>query len=496
VTSALDERDGARGGRDRPPAAIPSERRLIAVLIGLTMVVGIISSLGAPLIPDVARAWHVSLAAAQWSLTAALLASAVAAPVLGRLGDGRWRREAIVLGLMVVMAGSLLAAVTHTLAVLIVGRAMQGTGLALAPLTIAAARDHLSPRSAPGVIALLSVAGASAVGAGYPISGLIATEWGVHAAFFFGAVICALAAVAGALVVPSVRRAAHAPLDVRGALVGACGLIALLLAIGQGEEWGWGSPPIILLALGAIVTLAVWARWQLRRATPLVDLRQLRLRPVLTADLAGVALGIALYMFLTLVTEFVQEPRSAGYGLGASSLTAGLALVPFSVLSVVASRISSRFIPAVAAPRALVGGSLVISASGVFYALLHGAVWEAFVTMGGVGVGFGLTFAAIPGMIARAVATGTGSAIGLYQVSRSIGFSIGSALAASILAGSLLPGTGQVGESGFVNGLWVGASICALSATASWLLAGRQATTAGGALVREPRLSAGNGAQR
>ncbi len=457
----------------RTAAADPRERRLIVVLIGLTMVVGVISSLGAPLIPDVARSLRVPLAAAQWSLTAALLAAAVTAPVLGRLGDGRWRREAIVLGLGIVMAGSLLAGFADTLGVLIIGRAMQGVGLALAPITIAAARDHVSRRRAPGVIALLSVAGASAVGAGYPISGLIATEWGVHSAFFFGAVISALAAVAAVIVVPGVRDAPHAPLDVSGAFIGACGLVALLLAIGQGQQWGWGSPAIVLLALGAVALLGGWARWQLRRATPLVDLRQLRLRPVLTADLAGVALGVALYMFLTLVTEFVQEPRSLGYGLGATSLTAGLVLVPFSFTSVAASRISSRFVPPAGAPRALVGGSLAISLAGVFYALLHGAIWEAFVTMGVVGVGFGFTFAAIPGMIARAVATGTGSAMGLYQVSRSVGFSVGSALAASILAGSLLRGSGQVSEQGYVNALWVGASICAASAGASWLLAGR-----------------------
>ena len=65
------------------------------VLVGITLVVAVISSLGAPLLPDVAKELSVSLPSAQWSLTAALIAGAISAPVLGRLGDGRHRRQAV-----------------------------------------------------------------------------------------------------------------------------------------------------------------------------------------------------------------------------------------------------------------------------------------------------------------------------------------------------------------------------------------------------------------
>jgi hypothetical protein len=65
----------------------------------------------------------------------------------------------------------------------------------------------------------------------------------------------------------------------------------------------------------------------------------------------------------------------------------------------------------------------------------------------------------------------TGSAMGLYQVIRYIGFSLGSALVASILAGNTV--RGRVGEHGYVTALWVGTAACALSAGASWLLSRR-----------------------
>jgi MFS family permease len=446
-------------------------RLLVPVLVGVTMVAGIISSLGAPLIPSVARSLHISLDSAQWSLTAALLSASVAAPIMGRLGDGPRRRETIIGGLVIVFAGSLLAGAANSLVVLVVGRAMQGVGLGLAPVTMASARDHLDGEHAASVIGLLSVCAAAAVGFGYPLSGLIATDLSLHAAFLFGAVMSGIALGAAIWVIPSSRATAAAKLDFSGAVLAAAGLVALLLAIGQGQQWGWGSTRIIGLFVAAAAILSVWVRTQLRHHAPLVDLRLLRVRAVLTADLAAVVLGVAMYMFLTLVTEFVQEPRSLSYGLGATTLVAGLCLVPFSVTGLLASRTTSALIRRFSSPAVLAGGTLVIAAAGAFYALAHGALWEAFVAMGVIGVGFGYTFAAIPGMITRAVPRGeTGSAMGLYQVVRYVGFSLGSAVAATILAGNLAHGGSSVTESGYVTALWVGTGFCAVSALVSALL--------------------------
>jgi MFS family permease len=472
----------------------PTERRpsprsaLVSVLIGVTMVTGIISSLGAPLIPSVARALHISLDSAQWSLTAALLSASVAAPIMGRLGDGPRRRQTIIGGLAIVFLGSLIAGLAGSLPVLVVGRAMQGVGLGLAPVTMAAARDHLPPHRSASVIGILSVAGAAAVGAGYPISGLIASDLNIHAAFFFGALMSGVALVAAVLVIPSSAGIRAPRLDIGGGLVIAIGLIALLLAIGQGQRWGWGSVSVVGLFVVAGVILIAWVRLQLRRSHPLVDLRQLRNRAVLTADLAAVVLGLAMYMFLTVVTEFVQEPRTLSYGLGASTLVAGLCLTPFSIMSLLASRTTAAIMRRRSASAVLVGGSLTIAAAGVFFSLAHGAIWEAFVVMGVIGIGFGYTFAAIPGLITRAVPRSeTGSAMGLYQVIRYIGFSLGSALTASILAGHTSAAGGSVSERGYVVAMWVGTAVCALSAGASWLLSRGEETMSPQAMASSDR---------
>jgi MFS family permease len=444
---------------------------LVPVLIGITLVVSIVSSLGAPLIPSVAESLGISLDSAHWSLTSALLAGAVAAPILGRLGDGAYRRETIVGALGVVFLGSIVAGLATGLPMLVVGRTMQGVGLGLAPLAMAAARDHLPPERGTAVIGILSVSGAAGVGAGYPISGLIAENQGLHAAFFFGGVISGAALVAAALVVPSTRGRARVPLDIGGAFGIAIGLVMLLLAIGQGATWGWGSATIVSLFVGAVLVLGGWAYGQLHRTAPLVDLRQLRHRAVMTADISALILGLSMYMFLTLVTEFVQAPPSAGYGFGSTTLVAGLCLVPFSVLSLAMSRVVTPLTHRFGPSAVLTGGTLTIAAAGAFFALEHESLWEAFATMGVVGAGFGLTFAAIPGLIARAVPRSeTGSAMGLYQVIRSVGFSMGSALAASVLATHTLPGMPLPSEQGYVIALWIGAGVCAVSAVISFAL--------------------------
>ena len=146
-----------------PPAAgRRGNRTLVSVLVGVTMVTGIISSLGAPLIPSVART--LAHLARQRAVVADRRAAvgAVAAPIMGRLGrraatGGRrssaaWRSCS---------SASIDRGTGGPLPVLVVGRAMQGVGLGLAPVTMAAARDHLPPSARLAVIGMLSVAGAA-----------------------------------------------------------------------------------------------------------------------------------------------------------------------------------------------------------------------------------------------------------------------------------------------------------------------------------------------
>ncbi len=379
-------------------------------------------------------------------------------------------------GLALVTLGGVLAALSSSLGLLVAGRALQGVGLGLVPLTMAAARDNLPRERVHSTIALLSVCVAAGVGIGYPVSGLIADVLGLSAAFWFGALVSGLALICVVAVVPSSAGNTGASLDVPGAALLTAGLVALLLPIAEGNGWGWSSPAVIGLMLAAAVLLTAWIFQQLRASSPLVELRLLRHPAVLTGDGCAIVLGVAMYMYMSAVTEYVQLPQASGYGFSASVVVAGLCLVPLSLTSLIASRMLPWFTRTFGTRALLPAGSLVVAMAGVYFALFHGALWQAFVMMAILGVGIGSTSAAIPGLIVAAVPEHeTGSAMGFYQVVRYIGFSLGSALTAAILAGHTPPGQHLPSEHGYILVMWIAAGVCVAAAALAWMLPARGA---------------------
>lgn len=445
------------------------ERAFVPVLLFVGAVVSIVSSLGAPLIPRLAERLHTTIGNAQWALTATVLVAAVASPLVGRLGDGRHRKRVMVVCLVVVVVGGALAAIATTLPLLIAGRACQGLGLALMPLAMAAAREHLPVERSGRVIAALSVVAAAGVGLGYPITGLLADHGGVAVAYWVGAGVSALALLLAWLVVPQPGDTGQAhSLDLVGALVIALGLVSLLVALDKGADWGWGSPRVLVMIAVGLALLAAWARFELRTAEPLVDLRLVRRRPVLTANVSGLLLGVVMYVSMVCLTEFVQLE---GFGLGESIFVAGLTLVPLSVLSASVSRtlpwVTARFGLRPVIPF----GALMVGAASLFFYVAHTELWQMFVTTGLLGIGLGYTFAAMPGLIVGAVpVTETSSAMGFYQVSRYVGFAIGSGLAVTLLRAFGDDGVPTLGS--YQATALVAAGLGVVTAVVAWVLPG------------------------
>src|SRR5581483_5149466 len=118
------------------------------------------------------------------------------------------------------------------------------------------------------------------------------------------------------------------------------GLAAILLAVSRAETWGWGSARMLgLIALGLAIC-AVWVRVELRSPDPLVDMRMMRLRGVWTTNLVAALFGIGMYASFVLIPTLVQEPRSTGYGFGASITAAGIFLVPSTVMMLLVGQLA------------------------------------------------------------------------------------------------------------------------------------------------------------
>jgi MFS family permease len=460
-----------------PP--VRSARTLVFVLTFVGAVVVVISSLGAPLIPAIAEGTGSSLPTAQWALTVTLIVGAVATPVLGRLGDGPHRRTVILAVLAVVTFGSVLAALPLGIGWLIVGRALQGLGLGLTPLVISIAREALAADRSRSAIAALSVTVAAGLGLGYPLAGLVAEVGGLHAAFWAGAAISGTALVCAAAVLPASTAAPSRRLDLVGALLLAVAVGGLLLALGEAETWGPTSPLLWSLVGGAVLALIGWVLWELRSPAPLIDLRLARGRTAASAHAAALLVGLACYLLIASVPILAQAPVAPGPGFGVSILVAGLILLPFSVGSMVGSRLARTLADRLGQRAVLPLAALVQSGAFVLLATARSQLWQLFVLMGVAGLAVGAAFAAFPALVVSAVPPSeTGSAMSLNQVLRYVGFAMGSALTAAVL-GAATPESGDApAAGGYAVLAAVGFGICLLTAVVTWSVAARQSRPA------------------
>lgn len=456
------------------------DRRVVPTLVFIGLLVAVVSSLGAPLIPTIAQADHVALSTAQWVLTAALMSGAVMTPIMGRLADGRRQRDVILLTLFVVGIGCILAAVSTSFSVLVIGRGLQGVGLGLLPVNMATARRNLPHDVASRAIATLSVSTAVGVGVGYPLTGVITEIFSFRAAYWFGAIVVVVAMCATAVVLPARSNVPKLRFDVVGALALGAVVITVSVVLSEGGAWGWSSARAIVLAVGCFALGLWWVRHELRCALPIVELRHLGNRPVLTANLSGFLVSLSMYLLVPVVVEFIQTPSRLGFGFGSSVMISGLVLVPLSAGTFIASRFLVAYERRFGVRTMIPLGAIVFSVASAFFAVEHRALWEAFVTVGIAGLGIGFTFAAMPGFIIRAVPPAeTGSATGFYQVLRSIGLSVGSALGATVLLSYTRPGAIYPAVGGFTTSLIISAILGVATAMVSFVLPGRKTARLG-----------------
>ena len=446
---------------------------LVPTLVSVGLLVAIVSSLGAPLIPTIAHTYGVTLSSAQWVLTAALLTGALATPVTGRLADGSRQRDVITVTLSLVLAGCVLSALATSFTVLVLGRALQGVGLGLLPVNMAIARRNLDRERAGRAIATLSVSTAIGAGLGYPITATVAQLLGVHAAYWFGALMVGCALTAALVVLPARTPANRICFDTPGAVLLSLAVTAVSVVLSEGGSWGWTSVRSLGLVAAAVVVLAAWVPHELRSAHPLVNLHHLANRSVLMADVAGFLMSVSLYLVVPIVVEFIQIPTSTGFGFGATVIMSGVVLTPLSLGTFLASRLLVPYERRFGVRSMIPLGALVFAAASTYFALDHGSLWQAFATMVIAGLGIGFTFAAMPGFIIRAVPTAeTGSATGFYQVLRNIGLSVGSALGAAVLLAYTPHGASLPDLDGFRVALLVSAGLGLLTAVLSFVLSG------------------------
>ena len=429
----------------RPPTtrAVSGAATLVALAIA-GLVVSLQQTLVLPLLPRLIVHFHTSVSAVTWVFTSTLLAGAVATPLLSRFGDMYGKKKMIIATLVSLVIGSVICALSNSLSVLIVGRAVQGISSAMIPLAIGTIRDTFPRERVMTAIGIVSATLGVGGTVGMLVTGLIAEHTDSYRPIFWiGAAASVLGLVLVMLFAPRIEARAGGRPDVLGAGLLAGWLVCLLLAISEGGDWGWRSGRVLGLFAGAVVLCAVWVLAELRVREPLVRMGLLVGPRSLTANAISVLLGFAMFGGFTLISNFVQSPKAQlGYGLSGSVLDVGIYLLPSTVAMMLFSGLAGRFEKRVGAAYTLAIGSLFVGASFAWLAIWHSHVSDVLVYSAVMGIGIGIAYAALGTLAVQHVPMSqSGIASGVNTLVRTVGGSISGALTASVLTGNVIPGT-------------------------------------------------------
>ncbi|GAB3442218.1 MFS transporter [Streptomonospora sediminis] len=408
----------------------------MAVLAFAGIVVSLMQTVVIPLVPILPRLVGASAADTTWAITVTLLASAVATPVVGRLGDMYGKRRMLLVSVSLLVIGSVVCGLSTSLPPLIAGRALQGLAAGVIPLGISIMRDELPGERLGSAIALMSASLGVGGALGLPAAAFLAerTDW--HVLFWASAGLGALAFVLVTAIVPEARVRTGGRFDALGAAGLSAALVCLLLAISKGADWGWTSATTIGLFCAAAAVLVLWGLWELRTRQPLVDLRTSMRRQVLLTNAASTVFGFAMFAMSLVFPQLLQLPASTGYGLGESMVTVGLVMGPSGVVMVAMAPVSARISKLGGPKTTLMLGAVVVACGYGLSIVFMSGVWHLVLVSSVIGAGIGLAYGAMPALVMAAVPVSeTAAANSLNTLMRSIGTSVSSAVAGAVLTG-------------------------------------------------------------
>jgi EmrB/QacA subfamily drug resistance transporter len=385
-------------------------------------------------LPTIREELDASSSQLQWIVDSYLLVFAGFLLAAGSLGDRFGRRRALLTGLVTFGLGSVLAALSDSATALIASRALMGLGAAgIMPTTLSILTNIFPAGERPKAIAAWAAVSGLGIAIG-PISGGFLIEHFAWSSIFLINIPIVIACLAGALwLVPESRDPGSPRIDVAGTLLSIAGLSAIVWALIEAPERGWGEPLILSAFAAGAATIAAFIAWERRTDHPMLDVRVFRNLRFSAASISITFVFFALMGVMYFLTTYLQSV------LGFSALEAGVRMLPIAAGMIVASKLSvamtRRFGTklTVATGLAHVAGSMLLIA-GFDTGTGDMQIAMALGTMGqGIGLAMSPATDAIMSSLPRAKA-GIGSA--MNDVVREVGGTLGIAVLGSLLSSS------------------------------------------------------------
>ncbi len=437
----------AAWGKPQPALTLPGGRAINPWLILISIMFGFFMSLLDATIVNIAltniqNSLKTDLTTVSWVLNAYNLVFAVLLVTMGRFADQFGRKRLFMTGMVLFSIGSLLCAIAPSIEWLIGFRALQAIGAgALNPVSLAIITVVFPPNKRGAALGIWGAMAGLAAAVGPVLGGFLVESFDWRWIFLVNLPFCVIGLYMVYRNVPESKdQHASRNIDFGGILTLTAALLCLMLAIIEGNDWGWGSPGILALFAGTVIGLGLFFFVESRQQQPILDINLFKIRSFTSANLAMFLFSVGIQgAFLILVLYFIN---AQGY----DELGAAYALIPLPLASFVFSAATSRLNGKIS-PRVLgIVGMVLITLGFVSLCTLSASsgyidtAWRSII----IGAGMGLTFTSFPAMVLAEVPrnkVGVGS--GAFNTFRQIGFALGVAILISIFAGQIKDNTAQ-----------------------------------------------------
>ncbi|MHB8233088.1 MAG: MFS transporter [Solirubrobacteraceae bacterium] len=413
-------------------------------------------------LPSIQRSLSASTSSLEWTVNAYTLSFAVLLVTGGRLGDLFGRRKIFLAGVVIFASASAAIGFSPSDTWLVAWRAVQGTGAALMmPATLSIITNAFPPEERGKAIGTWAGVSAMALAIGPVVGGFLVESVSWQSIFFLnvpvavGAVVIALFAVR-----ESRDETVERSVDVPGVLTLTLGLAALVLALVEGNEWGWGSTLELSMFAVALVGLTAFALVERRRSAPMVDFSFFRSRTFLGANIVAFIVSFAMLAMFFFLALYMQNIR------GYSPLQAGIRFLPSTVMIIIIAPLAGRLADRVGSRPLITFGLLSVSGALFWQSHLtvssgYGSLLPGFMLMG-LGMGFVMSPMSLAAMNA-VDRTKAGVASGILSMNRMVGGTFGVAILGALVAtlgrskiDQLLPQLPDAARSRIAGGLGSG----------------------------------------
>jgi EmrB/QacA subfamily drug resistance transporter len=375
-------------------------------------------------LPSIQEDLDATLSGLEWTVNAYTLTFAVLLVTGGRLGDIFGRRRMFLFGVIVFSISSAAIGLAPGDAWLVAGRAIQGVGAAfMMPATLSIITNAFPPEERGKAIGTWAGVSALALAIGPVVGGALAEYVSWRAIFFLNLPV-AVGAVAVTLFATHESRdeSTEHHVDFPGIVALSAALTALVLALVEGNSWGWGSPQIVALLAFSAIGFVSFALLEPRVREPMVDFSFFRSRTFLGANAVAFIVSFAMLATFFFIALYMQNI------LGYSAVQAGVRFLPSTLMIVLVAPLAGRLTDRVG-PRPLMVTGLTLTTISLFiqtrigvdtgYALLL----PAFIVMG---VGMALVMSPMSTAAMNSVrADKAGVASGILSMSRMVGATFG-----------------------------------------------------------------------